>query len=156
MTSEQGRAFELFRETVEPLRLKVVSNDEGWPMVPCQRGRIEWYCDGKECASGESRHSCPIPGKLALAVFTTTRGLPKRLLALPGVKPYQVGDREFRAVFLPENLAAVAQTIGARQRYRLSEAGRQAKASTREARVAALAKARAAKRQKVEADAGAA
>lgn len=110
MTGEQRRAFELFREVVEPLRLRVEADDEGFPVVRGRHGRLEWYCDGVDC------HRCPLPGRLALAVFTTKRALFGKILAVPGVRQHQRGDHELRAVFEPEALPGVAAVIRARRR----------------------------------------
>jgi putative DNA primase/helicase len=117
-TVEQSRAFQLFRQVVEPLGLRVQADPEGFPVVRGRRGQIEWYCDGVDC------HSCPLPGQVTLAVYTTGRMTRQKILDVPGVKPHQRGDVELRAVFLPASLPAVAEVIRARRRRTLSDAQR--------------------------------
>lgn len=79
-------------------------------MIPGRLGQIEWYCDGKDC------WSCPLPGQLAFAVYTDRARLFARLWAIPGVRHWQTGEAEMRAVFPPAALPAVAQAIQARRR----------------------------------------
>jgi len=113
-TNEQRSAREKF---IAQTRGYVVGTDaEGWPMIPGKYGRIEWYCDGKDC------HSCPLPGQFALAVYTDRRLIRGRLLGIPGLKAHQTGDTDLRAVFLPGALQAVAKVIRARRKRRASVA----------------------------------
>jgi hypothetical protein len=135
-TAEQLNAFDLFRKVVEPLRLRVEADGESFPVVRGQHGQIEWYCDGVDC------HSCPLPGRFALAVHTTGRLTRQKILGVPGVTPHQRGDFELRALFLPAALAAVAKVIRARRRRSLS-------AAHRAAALAGLERARAARRADV-------
>lgn len=132
-TAERLKAFDLFRKAVEPQRLRVEADGEGFPVVRGQHGQIEFYCDGVDC------HSCPLPGQFALAVYTTGRQTRQKILSVPGVTPHQRGDFELRAVFPPPALESVARVIRARRRRSLS-------AAHRAAALAGLAKARAAAR----------
>jgi hypothetical protein len=83
-------------------------------VIPRRLGRIEWYCDGRDC------HSCPLAGEPALAVYTDRPRLFPRLLALPGVHRWQTGDREMRAVLPRGAMDQVAGVIRARRRRFLS------------------------------------
>jgi hypothetical protein len=114
MTTEQAEAFAQLRTLAAASRLRVRPDDEGWPIIPGRLGQIEWYCDGQDC------HGCPLPGEPALAVYTDRpRRFPK-LWAIPGVRRWQTGDREMRAVFPPEALELVAGVIRVRRRRVLS------------------------------------
>jgi hypothetical protein len=110
MTSEQAEAFARVRKLADRARLRVRPNAEGWPIIPGRLGQIEWYCNGQDC------HSCPLPRELALAVYTDRPRLFPKLWAIPGVRRWQTGDREMRAVFPPEALTLVAGVIRARRR----------------------------------------
>jgi hypothetical protein len=113
----QKAAFEHVRRLAKPLRLRVIPDSEGFPVVPGRYGHIEWYCDGADC------HSCQLPGKLALAVHSARPRMFDKLLAIPGVRRWQTGDQEMRAVFeAPGPLAEVARVIGARRRRIQSQA----------------------------------
>jgi hypothetical protein len=113
----QKAAFEHVRRLAKPLRLRVIPDAEGFPIVPGRYGQIEWYCDGVDC------HGCPVPGTLALAVHTTHLLKFKPIWAIPGIKRWQTGDQEMRAVFeAPGPLAEVARVIGARRRRQASTA----------------------------------
>ena len=120
MTSEQRTALAAFRAVIDPLRLRVKTDPEGWPIVPGRYGQIEWFCDGVDC------HSCRFPGQFALAVYTERPRLFGRLWAIPGVRRHQTGDREMRAAFLPAALAAVAGVIQA-QRQRIGMTSEEAR-----------------------------
>jgi hypothetical protein len=111
-TSPRG----LLRAWAAPHRFRVVLDAEGFPMIPGRLGRIEWYCDGRDC------HGCPLPGQPALAVWTDRPRLFARLWALPGVRRWQTGDGEMRAVFPLEALTLVAGVIRARRRRAASSA----------------------------------
>ncbi len=132
-TKEQLQAFDMFQRVVEPAGLQAGIDPEGWPAVKGRRGQSEWYCDGADC------HSCPLPGQFALAVYSTGRYARQQILSIPGVKSHQLGDFELRAVFPPAALEAVAKVIGARRRRS-------------PAQLAALERARAARRANVGAD----
>jgi hypothetical protein len=107
------------RLIVGPYRFRVRTDVEGFPIMPGRYGRIEWCCDGVDC------HSCPLPGQVALAVYTDRARLFGKLWAIPGVKRHQTGDREMRAVFPPEALEQVASVIRAHKKPGItSEAGR--------------------------------
>jgi len=106
--SEQQRAVEHVRALARPYRFRVQTDEEGFPITPGRYGQIEWHCDGVHC------HSCPLPGQLALAVFTNRPRLFPKLWAIPGVKRHQTGDTEMRAVFPPEALKPVATLIRAK------------------------------------------
>jgi len=107
--TDERAAVRLVRGWAAPGRLRVLPDAEGWPRIPGRLGQIEWHCDGTDC------HGCPAPGPL-LAVFTTRARLHARLLALPGVRRWQRGDQEMRALFPLASLPAVAAVIGARRR----------------------------------------
>src|SRR3990172_5057094 len=113
-TDEQTAAFRQLHALAAPHRFRVVPDSEGFPIIPGRYGEIEWYCDGVEC------HSCPLPGVFALAVWTDRPRLFPKLWGISGVRRYQTGDHEMRAVFLPEALLAVAQVIRARRKLTLS------------------------------------
>ncbi len=113
MTTEQAEAFAQLRTLAAASRLRVRPDAEGWPVIPGRLGQIDWYCNGQDC------HSCPLAGEPALAVYTNRPRLFPKLWAIPGVRRWQTGDREMRAVF-PEALASVAAVIRARRRRGLS------------------------------------
>ena len=119
--TQQARSLGWFQRTMAPLGLRVRRDADGWPYTPGRLGRIEWYCDGLAC------HGCPVPGVPALAVFTTRRRVPARLSAIPGVRRWQSGEREMRAVFPLGSLPAVAEAIRAYRRPRLSDEQRAAR-----------------------------
>jgi hypothetical protein len=56
----------------------------------------------------------------ALAVYTTRPRVFARLWAVPGVRRWQTGAGEMRALFPPERFAEVATGIGARRRRLLT------------------------------------
>lgn len=60
-----------------------------------------------------------------LAYCKATRVIP-RLLAIPGVEPLQVGDREINVSFPPECLESVAKLLQARHRRQISPEERSA------------------------------
>jgi hypothetical protein len=91
-------ALAWLRALAAPGRFRVIRDAEGWPLIPGRLGSIEWY-DAAE-----------------LAVSTDRPRLFTRLWALPGVRPWQTGDREMRALFPPAALPAVAGVIRARRR----------------------------------------
>jgi len=112
--SLQQRAVEQLRALAKPYRLRVQVDAEGFPFIPGRYGQIEWHCDGVDC------WSCSLPGQVALAVYSDRPRLFGRLWAIPGVRRYQTGDSEMRAVFPPDSLEQVALVIKARRRRSLS------------------------------------
>ena len=91
----------------QPFRLRVVTDAEGRPVIPGRLGQIEPH----------DRHT--------LAVYTDRPRLFARLWAIPGVRRWQVGDKEARALVSAERLPEVAALIQARRKRRLtSEAAR--------------------------------
>jgi hypothetical protein len=94
------KAVRAFHQLAAPLRLRVVRDSEGWPTIPGKRGRVEWF-DGR-----------------MLALHSTHPRLFTRVWALPGIRRWQLGDREVRALFPLEALPLVALLIRARRRRR--------------------------------------
>jgi hypothetical protein len=92
-TAEQRRAAEMLAQ-LAGRRLRVVVDAEGWPIIPGRLGQIE------------QEH--------VLTVYTDRPRLFARLLAIPGVRSYQRGDTELRALVEPAALQAVARVIRAR------------------------------------------
>jgi hypothetical protein len=66
-----------------------------------------------------------VHGPETLAAWTDSRPMIARLIALPGVRVHQRGDREVRVLFGPEILDAVADLLRARRRRQVSDAERQ-------------------------------
>jgi hypothetical protein len=97
---EQTAAFRSLRALAAPLRLRVTSDREGWPIIPGRLGQIEYH-DGVE-----------------LAVYTDRPRLFAKLWAIPGVRRHQTGDQEMRALFPSEALEQVARVIRAKRRRR--------------------------------------
>jgi hypothetical protein len=89
-----------FRKLATPLRLRLCRDAEGWPVIPGKLGSIEWH------------HG------VILAVHTDRPRMFSRILGIPGVRPWQVGDHELRALFSAEVLPTVAAVIQARRRRR--------------------------------------
>jgi hypothetical protein len=85
-----------------PFRYRVVRDTEGLPVIPGRLGQIEVH-DGQ-----------------SLAVYTDRPRLFARLWAVPGVRRWQVGDREARALVRVERLPEVAALIQARRRRQLT------------------------------------
>ena len=104
MTDEQARAFEQLRGLAKPHRYRVVADAEGFPVIACRSGAIEWYHE---------------EGVL-LAAFTARRLMRGRLLALSGIIRHQIGDEEIRVLFPADRLPAAARLLGARRRRTLS------------------------------------
>lgn len=96
-TDEQRAAMTVFRALVGGSSLRVTRDPEGWPMVPARHGRIEWFETG------------------VLAVFTDRPRIASRLRTV-GVRAHQAGDQEFRGLFAPSGVAAVAALIRCRRR----------------------------------------
>src|SRR5439155_9468379 len=98
------------RTLAEPYRFRIQADAEGFPIIPGRYGQIEFYCDGVNC------HACPLPGQVALAVYTDRPRLFAKIWSIPGVRRHQTGDSEMRAVFPVETLAAVARVIRAHRK----------------------------------------
>jgi hypothetical protein len=104
----------LLRSVAGPRGWLISRDPEGYPIV---RGRtrhgitaqIEPHCDGMDC------HGCPLPGPL-LAVWTNRTMLFHRLLAIAGVRRWQMGDREMRALFPSQAVDDIAAVIRPRHR----------------------------------------
>ena len=101
-TTEQRSAMQQFRRVVDETAYRVVTDTEGWPLIPGRLGRVEFH-DGS-----------------TLAVFTDRKRMIDRLAGMPGVRRHQTGDDEARLLFEPTILAAVASAIKARRRRRLT------------------------------------
>ena len=104
-----------FRTLAAPSRFRVYRDVEGWPLIPGKLGQIEW--------AG--------PGVTWLGVYTDHPRVFAWLLRIPGVRPWQTGDQEMRALFPVEALGPVAQVIQARRHRVLDpEVARQKGAGT--------------------------
>jgi hypothetical protein len=90
-------AFTHFRDLARPLRLRVISDAQGYPVIPGRYGRIEWF------------------DRSQLAVYSDRPRLFLKLWVIPGVRQHQTGDQEMRAVFPPEALEQVAAVIRAKR-----------------------------------------
>jgi hypothetical protein len=93
-------AVHIFRRLAAPFQLRIGRDGEGLPLIPGKLGSIEWY-DG-----------------VALAVYSDRPRMFGRILGIPGVRPWQRGDQELRALFAIDFLPAVAAVIQARRRRR--------------------------------------
>jgi hypothetical protein len=100
--SKRQRAVDELRALAKARRFRVQLDVEGFPLIPGRYGQIEWF-DGND-----------------LAVYTERPRLFARLLAISGVRRYQTGDTEMRAVFPPEAIDEIAGAIKARRRRTLS------------------------------------
>jgi hypothetical protein len=98
LTDEQQTAREHLRTLAGPGRLRVTIDAEGWPLIPGRSGRIE-HNGGRE-----------------LAAYTDRPRLFAKLWAIPGVRRWQTGDTDMRAVFPAAVLPLVAKVIKARVR----------------------------------------
>ena len=107
MTDEQAGAWKQLRGLATPLRLKVVEDAEGYPVVRGRVGDIEWFH-----AEG-----------VFLAAYTAgSRHRLGTILSLPGVIRHQGGDTEARVLFAVAALPHVAEVLRARRRARRSPA----------------------------------
>lgn len=86
------------RALAEPYRLRVVKDAEGYPVIPGRLGRVEYH-DGTQ-----------------FAVYSDRPRLFARLWAIPGVRRWQTGDGEMRALFPVDALEVVARALRARRR----------------------------------------
>jgi hypothetical protein len=73
-------AFTHLGNLARPLRLRVIADAEGFPMIPGHYGRLEWF----------DRHQ--------LAVYSDRPRLFEKIWAVPGVRRHQTGDQEMRAL----------------------------------------------------------
>jgi hypothetical protein len=87
MSRRQHAAIDQLRRLARPLRYRISTDHQGFPLIPGRYGRIEWF-DGRE-----------------LAVYCDHPRLFAKLWAVPGVRRHQTGDNEMRATFPPEALA---------------------------------------------------
>lgn len=95
-TAEQQTAFASLRALTRPFRFRVVADVEGFPVIPGRVGQVEYY-DG-----------------VNLAIYTDRPRLFPKLWAIPGVRRWQTGDREMRALVPVEALEQVAGVNGGR------------------------------------------
>jgi hypothetical protein len=93
----ETRAFTQFRNLARPLRLRVISDPEGYPAIPGRYGRVEWF-NGRD-----------------LALYCDHSRLFAKIWAVPDVRRHQTGDDEMRAIFPPEALEQVAAVIRAKR-----------------------------------------
>lgn len=102
-----GRSNELiaeettFRElvgAVPGLRARVILDAEGWPMVRGRLGRLEWR--GIEAMGS-------FTGTARLYAFTDSAHQIRKLRAIPGLRPEQVGDQEATFSLDAANHAAI-------------------------------------------------
>ena len=108
--SRRQTTAQQLRTLAEPYRFRIQADAEGFPIIPGRYGQIEWYCDGVNC------HACPLPGQFALAVYTERPRLFSKIWSIPGVRRYQTGDSEMRAVLPVEALEQVARVIRAHRK----------------------------------------
>jgi hypothetical protein len=97
MPRHQHTAVDHLRRLAKPYRYRVATDPEGFPLIPGQYGRIEWF-DGRD-----------------LAVYSDRPRLFAKIWAIPGVRRHQTGDKEMRATFPPEALEQVASLIRAKR-----------------------------------------
>ena len=103
----QREAVGLLCGLAQSSRFRLTTDPEGWPVIPGRYGRLEWH-DGR-----------------TVAVYCDRPRLFARLWAVPGVRRWQVGDQEARALVPVDHLSEVATLIQARRRRLLtSEAAR--------------------------------
>ena len=97
-TAEQEVAFTHLLSLAKPHRYRVVADLEGWPVIPGRYGQVEYY-DGRD-----------------LAVYSDRPRLFEKLWTIPGVRRWQTGDSEMRALFPPEALDQVAGVVRLKRR----------------------------------------
>jgi len=107
LTREQRVALDWFRDVVAAVnpRWRVTVDAEGWPVVPCRNGRIEWAGDH---------------GRLS-AFTTRMRGVFPVLARVPGVERWQTGDDEARVRFAPA--PGMLKAVGAVMKPRVRRMG---------------------------------
>jgi hypothetical protein len=93
MTNEQREAQE---QLLTLGRYRIKSGSDGWPFIPGEYGRVEWDC--------------------GFQVFTDRRRLIPKLLAIPGVSRYQMGDTETTMLLRPDAIKPVLDLIQAKRR----------------------------------------
>lgn len=98
MRTPESLAVRAFRALAAPGRYRVRRDAEGWPLIPGRLGAIEYHDGGR------------------LAVWCDRPRQFAKLRAVPGVRPWQTGDREIRVLAWPEALDSVAGIIRARHR----------------------------------------
>jgi hypothetical protein len=94
-------------------RVRLVPDEEGFPIVPGRLGRIEYL----GTRSGPDRDGTRYTDRLH--VYSDRRGTIPKLAAVPGVHRGQMGDGEARLWFAPDDgvaLTAVARIIRPRMR----------------------------------------
>jgi hypothetical protein len=79
--NETNTALASMRGLARPLRLRITHDTEGFPIIPGRYGRVEWY-DGSD-----------------LAIYSDHPRLFEKVWAIPGVRHWQTGDEEMRALF---------------------------------------------------------
>lgn len=83
-----------------------------------EQGGKEWYFQ----IPSRKKHHIYVHGENLLGVFIFGKHTRKKIQAIPGIKPHQIGDNEATFLFQPELLDQVAEAIGARKsRPQLSE-----------------------------------
>lgn len=113
MTDETATAFHQLRALARPFRFRVVADAEGWPVIPGRLGQMEWFTS------------------TAISVYAARPRVFSRLLAVPGLIPWQVGSTEIRLLAPVEALPALAPLLRLRRRRSLSpEAARKLGAGT--------------------------
>ncbi len=95
MTIDQRAALATFRTFADPLRLRVTTDPEGWPVAPGRYGQLEWHAED------------------TVAIYSTSLRVLDRLLAVPGVRRHQMGDQEYR-LLLPVPVEGMHQAAGVR------------------------------------------
>src|SRR5512134_1322612 len=90
-------ALDQLRRLAKPLRYRLSTDPAGFPLIPGRYGRIECF-DGRE-----------------LTVYCDHLRLFTKIWAIPGVRRYQTGDNEMRAIVRPEALNQVASLIRAKR-----------------------------------------
>jgi hypothetical protein len=103
----------VLRHAMGARRWRITRDPEGYPIVKGRAGQLEPHCDGEDC------HGCPMPGPL-LAVWSDKPRQFAKIWAIPGVRRWQIGDKEMRALFQPEAADQVAAAIRVRKRKRIS------------------------------------
>jgi hypothetical protein len=109
VTAEQRLAFTAIRALVSPLRLRVKTDAEGFPISPGRYGQLEWHDAGH------------------VAIHSRTMRMLAKLTRIPRVRRHQAGDHEFRLLLAVEDvhdraaLGAVARLLRVRTRHVLSE-----------------------------------
>src|SRR5262249_8515367 len=88
LTNEQ-RAAQQHLQSLGRYRIKTGS--DGWPFIPGEYGRVEWDC--------------------GYSVFTASRRMIPKLMAVPGVTRYQLGDSEANLLLRPDAIKPVLALI---------------------------------------------